>query len=284
MGKRRGGRRRRRRRGLETSRTQRGGSEEERVDDLSSQPSSCTVAIYGGRQESAKHTLTRTNVAKTFGKKQKWKMLSARRKRASSGESLLFPSFFLFSPRFLFPSRPAPFPVQIGQMTLLPSLISHPGTLPPLQDLFSGVVRARRKEDRTLLSRVLLRRPIPGGLLSLIKSGRGGAFPSILPAGHLPIDCVGRGSKRGGSSGEPILHPRHTVGTRQSAKVWLTWVLRSSWNNIRKYFFTCILSFFPQAITLSSFCFLLFHSFSSNSFFRPLLQYRFRRQPTHLRR
>ncbi len=128
MGKRRGGRRRR---GLETSRTQRGGSEEERVDDLSSQPSSCTVAIYGGRQESAKHTLTRTNVAKTFGKKQKWKMLSEEKKE-SIIRRVPFIFFFLsLSPRFLFPSRPAPFPVQIGQMTLLPSLISHPGTLPP---------------------------------------------------------------------------------------------------------------------------------------------------------
>ncbi len=281
MGKRRGGRRRRRRRrGLETSRTQRGGSEEERVDDLSSQPSSCTVAIYGGRQESAKHTHTHThthtNVAKTFGKKTKMENVVGGKEREHHQESpFYFLLSFSFSPlSFSLTSRPISCPNWPNDPSSLPHQPSWDPSS-PLQDLFSGVVRARRKEDRTLLSRVLLRRPIPGGLLSLIKSGRGGfSFHSPCWPSAYRL-CRKR---------EPILHPRHTVGTRQSAKVWLTWVLRSSWNNIRKYFFTCILSFFPQAITLSSFCLLLFHSFSSNPFSRPLLQYRFRRQPTHLRR
>lgn len=210
MGKRRGGRRRRRRRGLETSRTQRGGSEEERVDDLSSQPSSCTVAIYGGRQESAKHTLTRTNVAKTFGKKQKWKMLSARRKRASSGESLLFPSFFLFSPRFLFPSRPAPFPVQIGQMTLLPSLISHPGTLPPLSRTSSPELSEQegRRTGPSYPGSFFAVRSLAGCCHSS-RAGGGGLF---LPFSLLAI-CLSIVSEEGARGGDRPESRYCTLGT-----------------------------------------------------------------------
>ncbi len=211
MGKRRGGRRRRRRRrGLETSRTQRGGSEEERVDDLSSEPSSCTVAIYGGRQESAKHTLTRTNVAKTFGKKQKCKMLSEEKKE-SIIRRVPFIFFFLsLSPRFLFPSRPAPFPVQIGQMTLLPSLISHPGTLPPLSRTSSPELSEQegRRTGPSYPGSSFAVRSLAGCCHSS-RAGGGGLF---LPFSLLAI-CLSIVSEEGARGGDRPESRYCTLGT-----------------------------------------------------------------------
>ncbi len=102
----------------------------------------------------------------------------------STASSSFFSSSSVFF--FLLSSRPAPFPVQIGQMTLLPlppsppssPLISHPGTLLPLPPSLPpsrAVVTHQAREPKEKEKKGLFLIPP-----FLLVSGNGHLLPSIL--------------------------------------------------------------------------------------------------------